>query len=306
VQLIRRFCGAVKNLLGRDQADRELDEEVHSYLEELVSEKVKAGMSLDQARRAARIEMGGVEQVKDSARGGRSGAWLETLGQDVCYSARMLRNNPGFAAAAILTLALGIGANTAIFTVLNAVVLRPLPYANPDRLVVIWSEFKDAGQGRAPASGPELIYLRERSRLLDDVAGIWASTGALTGIGEPEQLKVGFVTSNFFSLLGVKPQLGRTFLPHEQGRGSQPVIVLSDGLWQRRFGADPHIVGSAVNFEGTASTVIGVMPKDFEVIFPSDAGVPPDIQAWTPFPYDLAQSPRDLGSCARLAGCIRA
>jgi putative ABC transport system permease protein len=220
---------------------------------------------------------------------------MATFWQDVRYGLRMLAKNPGFTAVVALTLGLGIGANTAIFTVLNAVVLRPLPYANSARLAMIWTEFKSAGQGRVPASGPELMVLRERSRLFEDIAGIWVSTGALTGVGEPEQLKVGFVTSNFLSLLGVSPQLGRTFLPNEQGRGREPVIVLSDGLWRRRFGADPHIVGSAIQFQGVACTVIGVMPKDFEVIFPSDSSVPPDIQAWTPFGYELMQLPRDLG-----------
>jgi len=226
---------------------------------------------------------------------------METLLQDFRYGLRMLRKNPGFTAAAVLTLALGIGANTAIFSVLHAVLIRPLPYPNPGELATVWTQYQNGGQTRVPGSGPEWVELRQRSHLLQDVAATWVSSGALTGTSEPEQIRIAFVTSNFLSLLGVPPQLGRAFVPGEQGTGAARAIVLSEGLWRRRFGANPDIVGQGVRLDGRELTVVGVMPAGFRVIFPNDASVPGDVQAWTPFPEDLARQPRDLGYLRMIA-----
>jgi putative ABC transport system permease protein len=216
---------------------------------------------------------------------------MGTLWQDLRYGARMLRKNPGFTAIAVLTLALGIGANTAIFSVVYTVLLQPLPYPNADRLAIVWSIY--GNEGRAPASGPELVSLRERSRLFREFAGIWVQGGALTGEGEPERVKLGWVTSNFPSLLSARPQLGRFFLPAEQGSGAAPVVILSDGLWRRRFGANPQIVGRTVLLDGRSCTVVGVMPAGFKIAFPEGSSVPPDIEVYAPFAWDLASAPRD-------------
>ena len=226
---------------------------------------------------------------------------METWLQDFRYGFRMLRKNRSFTLAAVLTLALGIGANTAIFSVIHAVLIRPLPYASPEQLAIVWTQYKNGGQGRVVASGPEWAELRQRSHLLQDVAGTWVSSGALTGTGEPEQIRVAFVTSNFLALLGVAPQLGRTFVSGEQGTGSPRVIVLSDGLWKRSFGANPGIVGQGIRLDGATLTVVGVMPAGFRVIFPGDASVPADVQAWVPFPDDLPRQPRDLGYLRMIA-----
>src|SRR5262249_5687793 len=199
--------------------------------------------------------------------------------------------NPGFAAVATLTLALGIGANSAIFSVLDAALIQPLPYPRPDRLVLIWSEYRDAKQSRVPASGPQLVELRRRSRLLADVGGIWVSRGSLTGQGDPEQIRVGQVTANFLSLLGVAPQLGRPFAAGEEGPSGPRAVVLSDAFWWRRFGGDRNLIGKAVRLDGQVFTVVGVMPKGFDLAFPSDASVPPGIEVWTPFREDLASQP---------------
>jgi putative ABC transport system permease protein len=229
---------------------------------------------------------------------------MESLFQDIRYGLRTLGKSPGFTAVAVITLALGIGVNTAIFSVLNAVLLQPLPYADPERLVMLWTEYKNGGATRVPASGPEWVELRQRSRLLKDVAAIWVSSAALTGMGEPEQVRVASVTSNFLSLWGTPPQLGRTFMPGEQGTGSPQVMVLSDGLWRRHFGANPNVVGQSIRLGGNAFTVVGVMPPGFRTIFPSDAAVPSDVQIWTTFREDLAAVPRDQ-AYLRMIGRLR-
>ena len=213
---------------------------------------------------------------------------------DIRYAFRLLRKRPGWAAVSIVTLALGIGANTAIFSVVNAVLIRPLPYREPARLVLVWTTFGHSKQSRAPASAPELLELRARSRLFDGFAGIWVGSATLTGDGRPEQLKAASVTSNFFSLLGVRLARGRTFAPGEEGPLAPPVVVLSDALWRERFGADPGIVGKPVRLDGVMRTVVGVLPPNFRLVFPPDASVPSDVRAWTPFSDDFAALPRDL------------
>lgn len=218
---------------------------------------------------------------------------LATLWQDLRFGVRMLAKNPGFTAVAVLTLALGIGANAAIFSVLDAVVLKPLPYPQADRLALIWTDFKAAGQARVPFSGPDMADLKQRSRVFRDVGGTWVGSIAFTGSAEPEQIKVGFVTDNFLSILGAHPAEGRLFVPLDNVKGAAPTIILSDGLWRRRFGAGSQIIGQSIQVDGQAVVVIGVLAPDFRLIFPEDAAVPPDVQAFMTFRDDLAQQPRD-------------
>ncbi len=286
-----RLASFLRNMLHKERVERDLDEEVRSYVNMLAEEKMRAGMSPERARREARIELGGVEQVKEEVREVRTGTVLESIWQDLRYAARMFARKPLFTGVAILTLAVGIGANTAIFSVVHAVLLQPLPYPNPNRLAIVWSVY--GSEGRAPASGPQLISLRERSRLFEEFAGIWVQSGALTGEGEPEQVKLGWVTSNFLSLLSAHPQLGRFFLPEEQGAGAASVVMLSDGLWRRRYGANPRIVGRTILLDGRSCTVVGVMPAGFRIIFPEGVSVPPNIEIYTPFIWDLAKGQRD-------------
>ena len=182
--------------------EENLNDELRFHLEKQTALYVSAGMSAEDARRKALLEFGGLESVKEDCREHRRTFWLATLWTDLHYGLRMLRMNSGFAAIAILTLALGIGANTAIFSVLDAVVLKPLPYPQANRLVLIWTDMKNAGQTRVPSSGPDLVDIRHRSRLLQDVGGIWVGSAAVTGNGEPEQIKLGRTTASFLSLLG--------------------------------------------------------------------------------------------------------
>jgi predicted permease len=285
----------IRRLFRKEQAEKQLDSELRFHLERQVADYIAAGMNPDEARRRAHLEFGAPEGIKEDCRESRRANWIDTLLQDLNFGLRILRKNPGFTVVAVLTLGLGIGANTAIFTVLNSVILRPLPYRDPSRLALVWTGSDQNPQARFPASGPQLTYLHEHNRLFEDIGAIWASTGTLTGLAEPEQLKVANVTSNFFEVFGVTPQLGRDFAESDQHKGAAPALILSDSLWRSRFGADPGVIGHSVRYQGGLCTIVGVMPHDFQLIFPSDASVPPDLQAWTPFPYDLHQLPRDLG-----------
>jgi predicted permease len=288
---LRIAAARVAGLFSKRRSAFELDQELGAHLDQLREENIRRGMTPEEARHAARRAFGGVEQIKEAYREQRGLPFLETLFQDVRYGMRVLGKTPGFTAVAILTLAIGMGANTAIFSVVHSVLLQPFPYPNPDRLAIVWSIY--GHEGRAPASGPELIYLRERSRLFEELGGIWAQSGALTGEGQPEQVSLGLVTANFLSLLSAKPQLGRFFLPGEQGSGAARVIILSDRLWRRRFGADPGLLGRSVRLDAEPFTVVGVMPPGFKMIAPEGASVPPDLDVYLPFPTNLATDPRD-------------
>ena len=190
--------------------------------------------------------------------------------QDIRYGLRAISKSPGFAAALLLTLMIGIGANTAIFSVMNAVLLRPLPYANPDRLVVAWTQFLQAGISENSFSVAELDDLIKQNRTLEKVAAYQATNVNLTGVAEPERIPAALATADFFSVLGVRPTVGRAFLP-EDVEGKKDVILLSHGLWQRKFGSDPGVVGRALSLNGKQNVILGVMPAGFA--FPKDADI---------------------------------
>ena len=288
---LRMFGWRVLGLFRKRSGDENLDAELRSHLQLLAEENMRRGMSAKEARYAARREFGGVEQAKESYRERRGLPFLDTLWQDLRFATRILAKKPGFTAIAMATLAVGIGANTAIFSVVHSVLLQALPYPDSERLTVVWSTF--SSEGRGPASGPELIYLRERSRLFEEFGGIWAQSGAITGEREPEHVRLGLVTSNFLSMLAAKPQVGRFFLPEEQGTYAAKSVILSDALWRHRFGANPRLVGQSIRLNGHPVTVVGVLPADFKIIFPEGSSVPPDMDAFVPFPSNLAEDPRD-------------
>ena len=288
---LHRFASALKNLIAGSRVDRELDAELRAHVELLTEEKVRAGLSPEEARRRALLEMGGVEPVKEQVREARAGAGVEGFLRDLALAARSLRRSPGLLSLVTLTLALGIGANTAIFSAAWAALVEPLPYSDPDRLFVLWSDLDRAGYVRAPISGPELYDFREGSLAFEEFASIWTTTGQLSGEGDPEQIKLGLVTANFLKVLGVAPALGRDFRPEEEGSEAR-VLILTHGLWQRRFGGDPGIVGRSIRAEGTSATVVGVLPRGFEPLFARDANVPPELQALSPFGDRLRALPR--------------
>jgi hypothetical protein len=274
-----------RNLFHRKEVDGDLDAELKAYLDQLTEEKVAKGMAPEEARREARMEIGGVEQVKEQVREVRSTASLDLLYQDLRYGARVLRKNPGFSLVAILTLALGIGANTAIFSIVYGVLLRPLPYNTPEQLVRISTNWTGAVDGGV--SGPEYLDYKQQAGSLQSI-GLHSPVITMNvafGAGEPERVPRVMVTSSIFQVLGVRPFLGRTFLPEEDVPGSARVLLLSYGLWQRRFGNDRNVVGKIVNVGGYPFTIVGVMPPGFA--FPT-----PETAVWHPLRYNLAERPR--------------
>jgi putative ABC transport system permease protein len=293
VSIGKRAASLFQSLFRRKQLEDDLDAELRAYFHLLADRHRERGLSLAEAQRAAQLEFEGFEQVKEQVREVRIGTGVAATFQDARYAWRALRNSPGFVAIAVLTLALGIGVNAAVFSVVYAVLLRPLPYDRPEQLALIWSTFEKTGASRAPTSGPALRDIRQRSRLLQDAAGLWATTGTFTGDANPEQVKVAQVTPNFLQLLGVRPALGRVFTAEEDS-GGRPAIVLSNGLWRRRFGGDPDIIGKGVAFQGVDATILGVLPENFALYFPADSNVPTDVQAFTPFPQNVYNSPRKL------------
>jgi putative ABC transport system permease protein len=261
---LARIASTLRNLFRKTRRDEDLDAEMRGYLDLLAEEKLRNGMPPDQARRAARIELGGIERVKEEVREGRSGAWLNSLVQDLRYGARMLRRDPAFTGIAVLTIALGIGASTAVFSVVKSALLDPWPYQGADRIVTVRPQFPKIG---AHPSGiwsvQEFKDLRERTDVFDFVIAGTGHTANLQQQGYPERIIGANMTADGFSMLGVQPIKGRVFLPSEDRPGSPRVVVMSYGLWTRRFGADPTVVGRAIRLDDQLYTVVGIMPRDF-------------------------------------------
>jgi len=297
-----RLLALLRSLFDRTRIEKDTDEELRTHVLDRREDLERSGLTGEEAERRARIEFGGHEKFKEECREERGGFWVETVWTDIRFGARMLRNSPGFTAVAIFTVALGIGANTAIFSVVNAVLMRPLPYPQAKRLTILWSTW--GKETRGPASGPEMMELRKRCRSFDEIGGIWATTGTITGTAEPEQVRLAFTTANFLPLLAEKPQLGRFFAPGEDRRGAAPLIILADGLWRREFGANPGIVGQTARLNGNDFTIVGVLPRDFKVLFPDASGVVADVQVFVPFLDDLEKRNRDVGFL-RMIGRLR-
>jgi predicted permease len=267
----------LRNLFRKEQRENELDEEMCSHLELLVDEKMKEGMKPEEALRAARIEIGGVEQVKEEVRTTRSGAWLDAIARDIRFGARMLRTNPRFTIVAVLTLALGIGGATTMFSIMQGWLLRPLHFHHPDRVViVVRSQLRDPNEPAIFGSYRDFLGWRETSHSFESLAGAFWRNYIFTGIGEPRSLDGAIVTSNFFSTLGVPAQIGRTFGDEDlHGPG---VVVLSHELWREYFNGSPDIVGESITLDGQAFVVLGVMPSGFDFRMMDQ---PSGTQLWT-------------------------
>jgi putative ABC transport system permease protein len=272
----------LRNLFLSRRVEVDIDAEVHSHLEMLVEENIRRGMPPEEAQRTARIELGGIEQVKEQVREKRIGNWLQSVTFDCRYGARQLRKNPGFAAVAILTLALGIGANTAIFSVVYAILLKQLPYAQADQLFNVFEAQPRAGIPAAGWSYDNFAELREQNHIFSDMAGSNQHQLTLTGRGEPAVVHTSVVTAEFFAVFGQKPLLGRVFLPDDGKRGAAPVVILSENLWRSSFGADPKIIGSSINLDKRTFTVVGVVPSTFRFPVLTEGE-----QLWIPVVQDL-------------------
>jgi putative ABC transport system permease protein len=262
----------LRSLFRWGQADQELDDELSDHLERKTEEYVARGMAREEARRRTRLDLGGIEQTKEKCRDARRVNWIQDLIQDLSYGLRMLRRSPAFTAIAIVTLALGIGANTAIFSIVNAVLLRPLPFPEPDRLVRIAFDEPGLGLRDVPFSVPELDDLRNRAGVFKDVSTIASASENLTGAGRPERLEFMVTHPNYFSMLGATPQIGRLFGSQDLALGFAPVVVISDGLWRRSYGADPNVIGRSVQLDNDPYTIVGVLPPGFRHPGPTVSG----------------------------------
>jgi predicted permease len=280
---LSRVRAFVRNLVHRDAVERDLDEEVASYVNLLAAEKSGHGLSPGAARRAALIEAGGVEQVKERVRDVRAGAWIAECGRDIAYAIRMLRRTPGFTLVAVLTLALGVGANSAVFTVVNGVLLRPLTLPDPDRLLVV-SYMSPNPPVRSPVTLPVMrdahyLDFSSQDRVFQHLATYSNNPRVLVGAGDPTHVVAASTTSDFFAVLGVNPVLGRGFASFDTTPGRDHVVVISDALWRARLGGDVQILGRMINLDGVNHQIIGVMPPDF--------AFPPATELWTPFAVQL-------------------
>jgi len=284
----------IRRLVHRRRAERELDEEIRAHLEMEIERNIADGMSPEEARLAARRSFGSVAMSKEDSRSMWGLGALETFWQDLRYGLRMLLKNPGFTTIAILTLALGIGANTAIFSVVNAVLLRPLPFAEPERLVWLWDT--EPQLPTAPTSLPEFLDWKERNRSFEHLAAYQSGNMFLDAGDGTRDTPVGLVTPEMFALFRVNPILGRAFTAEETLPGRSRVVALSHAMWRNRFGADPNALGRTVELSGAAYTVIGVMPAGFS--FPNQA------ELWLPLPINPAKL--DMGPhYLRVVGRLR-
>jgi putative ABC transport system permease protein len=274
-----RIRAIARAVFRREHVERDLDAEVRSYSAMLEEENMARGMHPNEARRAARIELGGTEQLKDDVRSVRKGAWMETVWQDLCFGARMLRKNPGFTAVAVLTLALGIGANAAIFSVVNAVLLRPLPYPSPDRIVAV-----DMIPVRfVPEPDFHFVWAdwADHLQTFDRIAAYGFGEINMAGIAaDPERVTAAEVSPNFFETFGISPMVGRTFLTEEDVPGHPSVAIISYTLCAR-FGNPRDVIGKTILLNGKQTNIVGVMPPGFE--FPEKTRV------WLPIAWNFKE-----------------
>jgi len=300
MMLFSKGGSLLRNTTRRHQVDRDLTDEVGSYVELLTEKKMKEGMTEKEARRAAMVETGGVEQVKEEVRAGRTGFAMETLFQDIRYGLRSLLKKPGFTLTAVIALALGIGANTAIFSVINGVLLRSLAYAEPERIVMLWeTNAMGGGNLQNVVSPANFLDWQRQATSFEHMAAVWDLAANLTGgTGDPEEIKGQFVSHEFFSVLGVQPVLGRAFTAEEDKPGNNLEIILSHQLWETRFGSDPQVIGKQATMNGRQRTIVGVMPAGFHFL-------DNQVKAWMPLALDPAinyreTSGRFLRAVARL------
>ena len=267
----------LRSLFRRAQADQELDDELRDHLEQATEQYVAKGMAPGEAQRRARLDLGGIEQTKEHCRDTRRVNRIQDLMQDLHFGLRLLRKNPGFTSIAVLTLALAIGANTAIFSAVYAVLIKPLPFKNADRMVFILKKNAPRGWSRNPIAPAEILAWRNQTEAFEDFAAYTESSCVLTGAGEAEEDPCEVITSNLFPLLGVAPYRGRSFTSEEDKAGVPRAVILSYGLWQRRFGGDENLIGRSITVNGESHAVVGVMPANLSHLYASPYGSVPGI-----------------------------
>ena len=280
MSLLRQLTHGLRGLLCRAQKNQDIDEEVQHYFEEATAAWRTRGLSAEDAKQAARLELGNMTVVEEQV---RSYGWenaVRTFFYDLHFASRQLRNNPGFTIVSILTLALGIGASTAIFSAVDPIVFEPLPYPHSDRIMMIWPTYKGA---RFEAAFGTYLELQQRSRSFDSMAIFEPWQPALTADTQPERLEGQSVSASFFRVLGVTPSVGRDFRASEDTFHGPKVVILSDQLWRQQFHRDSAILGRQIKLSDNNYTVIGVMPPGFHDV------LSPSAELWTTEQYDTSQ-----------------
>ncbi|HYL92038.1 MAG TPA: ABC transporter permease [Alphaproteobacteria bacterium] len=282
MKIVRQILRRLMFFSKRRQLEQDLNEEFARHLELKIEDNLAQGLSAEEARRRALLEFGNPVLAQENSREKWGYSMLESLLLDVRYAARQLRKNLGFAIVAVFTLALGIGANSAIFSVVNGVLLRPLPYKDPAKLMYIFNSAPSKGLKNYGASPPDFRAMRERNHTLASLSGYYSGSFNLTGGDQPELVPGNVVSAEYFTTLGVKPALGRTFLPGEEQWGAHHVVVLSEGFWRTHFNSDPDALNKTLTLNGETYTIIGILPASFYIWEPNK-------QLWVP----MAWKPKD-------------
>jgi putative ABC transport system permease protein len=300
MRLLHTIGAGLQSLLRRKKTEQELDEELGAFLELAAEEKMKSGMSRKEALRQVRLERGNLEVSKELVRSGGWESFVETCWQDLLYASRTLRKSPSFTFVALLTLALGIGATTAIFSVVYGVLLQPLPFNDATRLILLNETTPRVGV--VSVSYPNFQDWRAQTSRFSQIAAVSSVGFNLAGVNQPEAIRGEAVSPNFLSVLGVKPALGRDFDPSEEKAGAAPVLLLSYALWQSHFGAEPSVLGRTIMLDGKGYTIVGVLPADFR--WPEKVDVLEPIGVWVgQKPHEAAERGQrgDLVVLGRLA-----
>jgi putative ABC transport system permease protein len=300
----------LRSLLHRDSVEADMNEELHFHFEQQVAKLTQAGMKEEDARRKARIGFGSEDKIREDCREARGVGPIETLLQDLHYGARMLRKNPGFTAIAVLTLALGMGATTAIFSVIDAVLLRALPYGDPARLVIVWENNTRLSNPHNVVAPPNFLDWLDQATVFEAMAAMADTNANLTGSGDPEQVVVQNVSANFFSVIAVQPMLGTSFTAENGKAGNDDVVVLDYGFWQERLGGDPSIIGKTIQLNGKPQIVVGVAPRNFNLFIKDGTLTGRKPQMWSPWVFpksfsDRKQVGRFLTVVARMKPGVR-
>jgi predicted permease len=283
-------------LMHKEELEQELDDELQFHLERDIAQNIENGMTPEDARSAALRSFGGFDQSKEQSRDARGVRVIENILQDVRYSFRLIKKNPVFTLVVLLTLALGIGANTAIFSFANGILLRPLPYPQSDRLVVIDETALKRGINSMSVSFPNYLDWREQNTVFEDIGVYFGNNRfALSGIGQPEELRGSYISHGLFEILHASPIVGRTFTESEDRENEDDVVILGYDLWQRRFGGDQKIIGQKISFNNFSRTVVGVMPPGFKFPEVSELWAPLGVTTKT-----FTRTDHGLSSIARL------
>ena len=297
----RRFLARAWNFVSRCQGDQRLREEMEEHLAMLTADYVRLGLPPEEARRRAVLKFGPAQSIREDYRAEKGLPLLAILLDDSRYALRMLHKASGFTTVAILTMALGIGATTAMFSIVNAVLLRSLPFPEPERLVRIFFNNPGAGMHGVLYSVPELNDLRNRAGVFQYVTGTERGSIDFTGGLQPERLEMLTSSSNYFAMLGASPQLGRLFSSQDELPGYAPYVVISDSLWRRDFGADPHVLGRTIHLDNDPYQIIGVLPPDFR--HPGRASSQP-VEVWLASGFTSAADPKPVRSARAFPSAV--